>query len=433
MAKKIALILSLATLSLGFIWSCSERVSPYDPDSVIAGGISPKKHVFTQELLMQLRNKYQLIKIEVYMPRASFPLHYGGSGSRDLPLLILLPPHGESAEYYLSHGLKELADEMISTGEIVPMYIATIPADPSQAFGGYFYAGDSTSYPSGDYDKLIGQSLPDYLAKVYEYPSSKPELHGIGGVGTGAYGAFRAALVHPGAFASITVADGPLDFDGSPGLGNGLIDLMSRVVTEEQPGMTNDSIFRARFDSAASYPISRLFIGGAEAFSPHDTALIYTLEPHTNTLGQSELLIHIDSTTRGKPDYAIQDTVTFITRLVTEDVRNFDFHLPFDYTGTPYPPIWNLWLRNNLENMMTGGELDGVAMWIATTPEANWGYYGQTQSWIKTLRNNGYSPTVVPYEGYGGNPASSDRYVYELLRAMLKFHSEKFKQYMGGE
>jgi len=430
MAKKTALILSLAALSLGFFGSCSERISPYDPDAVITGGISPKNHVFTQELLMQLRNKFQLIKIVVYMPRASFPIHYGGDGRRELPLLILLPPHGEGADYFFAHGLKELADEMISTGEIEPMYIATIPADPAQTFGGYFYAG--TSYPAGSYDSLIGKRLPDYISNTWEYPSEDPGLRGIGGVGTGAYGAFRAALVHPGAFSSITVSDGPLDFDGAPGHGNGLIDLMAHVVQYEQTDLTTDSLFRARFDSSSNYPVSRMFLGGAMAFSPHDTRLDYTLEPHTDVNGHAELLIHIDTLTRGTPGYAIQDTNTFIKHIVTEDVRNFDFHLPFDRTGQPYQPIWDLWLDDNLENIMSGGELDGVDMWIATTPEADYGFYGQTQSWITTLESQGYTPTVEEYTGYGDQPASSERYVYELLRAMLKFHSENFRAHMDG-
>jgi hypothetical protein len=388
--------------------------------------MSPKNHVFVEELLLQLRNQFQLIQIMLYVPRASFPVYYGGSGARELPLLLLLPPHGQDAKFYLDHGLKDLADEMISTGEIGPMYIATVPSDPTKAFGGYMYGG-SRSFAAGDFDALIGGTLVDYISKTWEYPSENPALRGIGGVGTGAYGAFRAALVHPGAFSSITVVDGPLDFDGSAGLGNGLEDLMTYAVVSEQGGFADNADFRARFDSAGAYPVSRMFIGAAMAFSPHDTVLDYTWEPHTDAGGYSVVLVTINDTTRGTPGYAIQDTATFITRLITADVGNFDFHLPFDHTGQPYQPIWDLWLDNNLENMLTGNELDGVDIWIATSPEVHYGFHDQTMSWVATLESNGYSPTVVEYTGTSENPATAHQYIFELMRDMLKFHSDNFK------
>ncbi|MDH4034275.1 MAG: hypothetical protein OEV80_10805, partial [candidate division Zixibacteria bacterium] len=185
--------------------------------------------------------------------------------------------------------------------------------------------------------------------------------------------------------------------------------------------------FRNRFDSLAAYPLSRMFIGASMAFSPHDTALDYETEPHTSPGGFSELLITIDENTRGTAGYAILDSTTLISRIITEDVRNFDFHLPFDYAGQPHPPIWNLWLENNLENMMTGNELDGVDIWIATSPEVHYGYHDQTMSWISTLEGSGYSPTVVEYTGTDENPATTHQYIFELMRDMLKFHSDNFE------
>ncbi len=431
MARKTMFILSMVILVLTFVWSCSDRDSPTGTSDIAGGGIMLMPHVFFDELLFQLRNTFQMMDIKVYTPRVSLPIHYGGSGARELPLLLLLPPHGEDADFYLNHGLKDLADEMMSTGEIEPMYIATIPADRGEVFGGYFYAG--SSYPAGDYDALIGSTLVDHISRTLEYPSMDPSQRGIGGVGTGAYGAFRAALVHPGAFSSITVADGPLDFDGSSGFGNGLIDLMFLAVLNEQGGFASDSAFRADFDSLQSSPISRMFIGGALAFSPHDTLLEWKIDTLTdeNTEKQSLLITIIDSS-RGTPGYAIQDTVTLVTELVTEEVRNFDFHLPFDHMGQPYQPIWDLWLDDNLENIGTGSELDGVAMWFATSPETRYGFHDQTMSWVETLEGRGYAPTVREYTGYSGNPATSHEYIYEMLREMLRFHSDNFKANASG-
>lgn len=424
--KTILIILSTLILVWALVGGCSDRKSLINTIDVTSGGMSPKNHVFVNELLLQLRNQFQLMKIMLYVPRASFPVYYGGTGATELPLLLLLPPHGEDAHFYLNHGLKDLADEMISTGEITPMYIATIPSDPTKAFGGYMYAG-SREFASGNYDALIGDILVDYISKTWEYPSEDPAWRGIGGVGTGAYGAFRAALVHPGAFSSITVVDGPLDFDGSAGLGNGLEDLMTYAVSNEQGGFADNADFRDRFDSSGAYPVSRMFIGAAMAFSPHDTLLDYSWEPHTDAGGRSVVLVTIVDSTRGIPGYVISDSVTLITRLITQDVNNFDFHLPFDYAGQPYQPIWDLWLDNNLENMMTGNELDGVDIWIATSPEVHYGYHDQTMSWAATLESSGYSPTVVEYTGTDEIPATAHQYIFELMRDMLKFHSDNFK------
>ncbi len=424
MTRKTMLILFVMTLIIGLVAGCADRESTISTFEINTGGMSPKNHVFVNELLMQLRNRFQLMEIQLYVPRAAFPLYYGGSGVRELPLLILLPPHDEPATFYVDHGLKRIADEMISSGEIVPMYIATIPPDPARAIGGYFYGG--SSYGAGNWDTLLGETLADYISKSWEIPSEDPGLRGIGGFWIGAYGAFRAALLNPGAYSSISVIDGPLDFDGPDG-NSGLLDLMSYAVNTEQGGFTDNADMRDHFDSSSIYPVSRMLIGGAVAFSPHDTLLDYTLNPHTNASGESELQIIINDTTRGTEGYAIQDTVTFITRIVTEDSRNLDFHLPFDYTGQKYDLIWNLWLDDNLENLMTGGELDGVDMWIATSPETKYGFHEMTMSWINTLRNSGYSPTVVEYTGYNGYPATYDQYIGDLLRDMLKFHSENFK------
>ncbi len=77
--------------------------------------------------------------------------------------------------------------------------------------------------------------------------------------------------------------------------------------------------------------------------------------------------------------------------------------------------------------MLESSSLDGVNMWIATSDEVNFAnYYDQTQSWIATLNNASLPVVVKTYEGYNGNPAEGGQYVYDLLREMLKFHSENF-------
>ena len=86
-------------------------------------------------------------------------------------------------------------------------------------------------------------------------------------------------------------------------------------------------------------------------------------------------------------------------------------------------------MRTRLDALLTdagSGALDGVNMWFATTPEAEWGYHDMTESWITTLNGAGYQPVVVDYSGFNGRPASKYHYLYDLMKEMLIFHSENF-------
>ena len=131
--------------------------------------------------------------------------------------------------------------------------------------------------------------------------------------------------------------------------------------------------------------------------------------------------------------YQITDTTTLISDVVfgTKGISS-DFHLPFDGNGNAYDPIWQLWTRNNLENLLVarGGAaaLSGTEIFIATTPEVRYGFYDMTQSFISTLSDppNNIKVEVYEYAGYDGNPATHDQYLYQIMREMLIFHSNNF-------
>ncbi len=432
MAKYTKLMLLIAVLAVVIIVACSDR-GMYSPDSTLtAGGMSYQNHVFFEELILQIRNDVQLLQMAVYIPRVSFPRHHGGTFQK-VPLLVLLPPQGTDRDYFINHGLKSLADEMISSGEIEPMVIVTISND--RTFGGYFYAGDS--YAAGLYDDLVGDALVEYVEATYPITLGDPLMRGIGGFGMGAYGAFRAALKHPGVFGSVSGSDGPLDFDGGPGRGAGLIDLMDTVLLAEQTHLNADN-FNTAFDSLSRYPISRMFIGGALAFTPHDTLLDYDtiIRERTPNMGDYYVTVIIDDQTRGLPSYIITDSTTLIDSIVMGDANNFDFHLPFSFTEKPYDPIWDMWLENNLESLLaTSDGLDDADIWIGTSPQARYGFHNQTMSWYETLEADAgvATPVLKTYTGYEGNPAEDDEFMYELLREMLIFHSQSFYPGSSGD
>ena len=422
--------------------SCTDRgANNHDPIPPSSGGpLEGVDHQFN-ELYVQIANEAQMLYIATYIPN-------GDLQQSPLPLVLLLPPQGGSEHYYFDHGLKQLADKLIAEGTIVPMAIACIKAD--RTFGGYFWAGNYGG-GSGDYDQIMGSKvLENFVAKSHGLILADDQSKcGIGGVGTGAYGAFRAALINDHKFSSITVTDGPLDFDGADG-NSGWISMFDDVLIEQGlVGYTHgpgELSWTDLFDSSYVNQLSRIFIGGAVAFSPHDTLCIakdfykiipeYVDEPPTN-IPIIDTTIIVTSNNPYKTDttltqirWQLADSTTLCKRIIKPEDWDFDFHLPFDSTGQPYTPIWNMWLRNNLETILSDSEnsrLNNVDIWIGTSPQQALSYREQTLAWINHLESQGFDPEVYEYSGYEGHPATSDQYIYDLMEQMLIFHSRNFE------
>lgn len=378
-----------------------------DPTNrVFSDSTTPVTSPMEPELLFQIRNDIAVLEMETYIPPEAF--------TEPVPTLVLLAPEGGGDTYYLEHGLLQIVEEMTATGEIQPMIIVMVGNDPT--FDGYFYGN---SYAAGFYDRVLGDKMIEKLSFLFPSFIADPAKIGIGGIGQGAYGAFRAAIQNPNTYGSISAVDGPLDFDGANGSG-GFVPYMQQVVTLQ--GLTPAN-FRTAFDSIATDEPTKLFIGGSLAFSPHDTLLYYTL----NLLGDIGEPVTKNITQRFQ---RLSDTATLIRSIIGPDDDNMHFHLPFDGTGNPYTPIWNLWLANDLErlhdNASVSQPLTGVNVWIANSRQAKLNFGDQTASWIETLRDDGYAPEVYNYSGYEGYPATNGKVVYDLIRKMLKFHSESF-------
>jgi hypothetical protein len=302
--------------------------------------------------------------------------------TQPMPLLILLSPQGGNRYYYFKAGLDVLIRELTASGQIQPMVVFCLAND--QTFGGYFYGN---SDPAGLYDdifryeKRTDGGVPDDLVEVlhWRYPATieQTSKRGIGGVGQGSYGALRAAIMNPGVFSSISVTDGPLDFDGTDGF-SGLISLFGDALAEQDaryylnphidtvitdadttvdttvsieliidttidtlvvpPDTTIDTTvvvvdwsidtavivtdmdlnivpfdLNRDFDSSRTMPISQMLIGGAYAFSPDDTVIDYTRTTNNNR-------IQLSGVTRFKIADSNQvgggDSTTFIGNIV---------------------------------------------------------------------------------------------------------------------
>lgn len=406
MRQYLKIFIVLAAFSLIFAAGCDDRgINTSGRVDVLEGGISPKKHSFSGDLTLQIENKDENMLMSIYLPYNAIASISDPSAMAPIPLLILLAPQDGGQFYFFNHGLKEVADELISNGTIEPMAIACIPND--DYVGGYFYAGH---YPAaGNYDNIFSSVLVDYLESVYPMLLSSPDKRGIGGIGQGAYGAFRAAILNPGMYSSVSAVDGPLDFDGPDGKG-GFYQLFDDALLE-QGTLSSISQFRIR----DTMHVSRMLIGAAYAFSPHDTTVTW----HRDEFGR----IVIDS----------RMSLTDNTTLVNANPNEFQqyFHLPFTVDGVRYTPIWNdMWLPNNLENLLTDnpGALTGTNLWVATSPENTYcRFHEQTASFISTLQSEGYPVSTKTYYGAYRHPAYQDEYLYDLLKEILVFHNENFK------
>ncbi|MEK7774490.1 MAG: alpha/beta hydrolase-fold protein [Candidatus Zixiibacteriota bacterium] len=413
-----------AIIAMALVSGCSDRGpnSSGRPD-LQKGGILRQQggHVFSSIFKLQIQNPFEQLQYSVYLPKVAFP-----PTAHPVPLLILLAPQGENEDYFFRHGLQQVADELISSGKIRPMAIACI--ENAASFGGMFYAGRSPG--AGYYDILLQDSLVAYLRSTNPALIPSWSKTAIGGIGQGAYGAFRAAIMKPDLYCAVSAIDGPLDFDGLNGNG-GLIPLFMKAL--DQQGLLGKNQYKNEFDSGnggGQWRASSLLCGGAMAFSPHDTMVacstVYTVQNNITTVRK---YVYDRET--------ITDNTTLITHVTgaTAGVQSWkpDFHLPFDKNGAPYAPIWNLWMENNLETLLAENpnSLNGVKMWIGTSPESELGYHEMTKSFIRTLEHPPYylgsQLKVREFTGYDEwHKNDRNQYLYDLFEPWLIFHSEAF-------
>jgi S-formylglutathione hydrolase FrmB len=445
------LILASLVIVVGLVLGCDDRGTnivrtEYDTHLDSGGTWSSAETSFARYLTWQPRNQREQLLATAYIPAEAVPIP-----PKDvIPMLILLAPENGNKFHYFQAGLDQLVKDLTATGQIQPMVIYCIGND--QTFGGYFYAD---SDPGGRYDSVFTDNgtkntLIRWLHETFPATIESPAKRGIGGVGQGAYGAMRAAINHPGLFSSVSIADGPLDFDGPSGNG-GLTRYFDDVMAEQESYYLRDPFidtvvvgtdttfnvipysYHRDFDSSHSLPLSNMFIGGAFAFSPNDTLIVF--DRIVNSTGtQFNVIVTARHSMAGDDVVGGGDSTTFISTLIktSEQTRNLDldFHLPFDSNGVAYGPIWSMWMRNNLDslylNSPTANPLANTNIFVATNAAAKWSYDEMTRSWLTFLGAQGVDYQDYRYGSYTDEPIVEDEYLFDVLREMLIFHSESF-------
>lgn len=389
----VLMILSIAN-------GCSDRGVTSVSEKYPSGEVWDASHVFGKELGKSMFKSISFVIFKVYIPDSSVS-GYGQQGhGKPLPVLYMLSPFKEDVSFYFSHGLQEVADRMIAAKEIKPMMIVCI--NGTNDFGGSFYGN---SEAGGKFAELIGKKTGNYKLDSLEYlidyvdaifnTDTARGARGISGVEMGGYGAMRIAMEYSENYSSVSSISAPLDFDGGASGDSGFIPLFKQVIN----GL--DTSYRDMGPSD-THPLQSIFIGASCSFSPHDTGAV--------DVG-------------GVGDGKITDLTTYFHPYST-----IEYHLPFDSTGEPYQPIWNLWLDNNPPNMLAKNptSLNSTAILLMAHTEALYGYYQQTVDFHSYLTEQGIDHTYLEFEGYPGFPATAHRFIYDILPKILKFHSDNF-------
>lgn len=470
MFKKAIIVLSVLLAAL-LIYSCSDRGTNITrPDYPVRNGFQASitnegGHLFSEELAISMFSQVRgvpAITYKIYSPtdleNGELPLP--GMGP-NYPVLYLLSPFRGTNFYYFNHGLAAVADKLTAAGEIDSMLIVCI--DGSAGYGATFYGN---SWAGGKYTKAIGDreydaisgSLIDYIDAILATDTSRVN-RGISGFEMGGYGAFRIAVTYSENFGSVSAVSSPLDFDGADSTG-GFILLFPQIAAGldlNGDGQVTHQEFKS-MDSSYNAPLRTMLMGAACSFSPHvdydylvdwgstpeanDTFYFEDTMTYFNPEGSIEFHLPFDEN-GNIPDTSVVDstvdtTIAYIDTTINGIDTLFDTTFAIDTlidTVGFYDSLWGFWLENNIESMIADGHpdaMDEMNIRLFTVADDPYNFNQQTVDFAEFLEEylsaRGISKELTPLEfgGYEGYPATADRFVYDILPAVLKFHSDIF-------
>lgn len=396
---RILVISLLAILIL--VVGCVKRDNPVTPENPPAGLVAWFTHHYdglagTNSGWNQFPSRW----VAVYTPPG---YDFEKAGPR-YPTLYLLPGFdGEPSfnfrygneTYFLAANIAKVADRLIASGEIKPMFI--VMPDASIPYGGSFYANSTLA---GKWEDMMSVEL---IHKIDTVTTSEirpgsgfrtlaaKESRAISGHSSGGYGAIRVAMVHDSLFNSVSAIDAPLAINGSGSFGgvkemfdNYLIE--SGITTFEQYMTTDTSGFRAQ-------PYKLLLYSMAASYSP---------APRSGATG------------------------TFGTLQIA---------LPFDYQGNLVDSIWNKWLANDLytwiDNAAYRTALSNQNLYFETSDHDANMFNQQTQLFEQKLTTLGIDYGSATFSKYDGSDANSRTFLYDRLEYLLKFHDKYLRDRDG--
>ncbi len=449
MLKKLTIVLSVLVVA-AIMFGCTDRGTGIDARNYsVRSGFTALAQDGGHEFAFQLgHSMFQAVHLSPKLDyRVYVPPGYEEATIDKLPLpvLYLLAPFKGNSHYYINHGLFEVADRMIANGEIKPMFIVCI--DGSAGYGGTFY-GDT--YGGGKYAEIIGDiksdpttgSMIDWLESFLPTISGRGN-RGIAGFEMGGYGAVRIGLEYSENFGTVSAVSAPLDFDGNGGSG-GFVSLFGEVVNNL------GAVDFREMDSSSAYPLRTMILAAGCAFSPHisyddiffdtvgigvfeaassdttffeDTLTLFTPEGSESGIAfhlpfNSSGLIPSGVTEISWPDSSIMNVDTLAVPWDT----TWALFTSYDTIGY-YDSVWNLWMNNNPENILTAhpGAIDSLDIQLITLNDDSYDFDQQTRDFGQAV-----GLQVTNIEGYEGFDASNGRFIYDILPKVLKYHSDRF-------
>lgn len=316
------------------------------------------------------------------------------------PVLYLLHGYGGNYKYFnVLFDVKNLLDEMITSGEISPMFV--ILPDADNTFGGSFYVNSPTDSAlmvsfSGKYEDYFINYIMSYV-NAYLRVTPTADGQGISGHSMGGYGAYRIAMDYPMMFGSVSAMSAPVSF-------RGLLPLIPAMFAENAYTPGDTAGFYA-IAPAHSKRLTSMMFALAAAFSPHqvmnpDTALFHRLVNTAGFVGV-DLPFAIDGTVD-----TLSDTGLWKTKWLANDITT-----RFAMGGSAALQDKMLYLDC--------GDADDLYLHLQ-----NRGFYNLVSSGQFGQFNIHYTE----YAGYIGNPAGHITFVNDRLREVLKFHDAAFHQ-----
>ena len=391
-------LLAIIILSVG----CVKRDNPAVPETPPAGLVAWFTHQYdglTGTSTNSVWNQYPARRVAVYTPPG---YDFEKIGVR-YPTLYLLPGFdGEPSfnfeygneTYYLAASIAKVADRLIASGEIKPMFI--VMPDASIPYGGSFYANSSLA---GKWEDMMSVELVhkiDTLTTTETRPGSgfrtlaAKESRAIGGHSSGGYGAIRIAITNDSLFNSVSAIDAPLAFNGSGSFG-GITELFSAYLNES--GITTDSLYLATDTTGfRAKPYKILFYSMAATFSP-------------------------------------------AAKTAPTGLGSLQISLPFDYHGTVVQSVWDQWLNNDLygwlDNATYKSALTNQNLYFETSDHDVNMFNKQTVLFEQKLTSLGINYQSATFSKYEGSNAQSRTFLYDRLEHILKFHDKHLRDRDG--
>jgi len=389
-------LLAIIILSVG----CVKRDNPVVPEAPPAGLVAWFTHQYDGLTgTNSIWNRYPARRVAVYTPPG---YDFEKIGPR-YPTLYLLPGFdGEPSfnfeygneTYYMAASVARVADRLIASGEIKPLFI--VMPDAAIPYGGSFYANSTLA---GKWEDMMSVELVhkiDTLTTTETRTGSglrtlaAKESRAIGGHSSGGYGAIRIAMTNDSLFGSVSAIDAPLAFDGSGSFG-GIKELFSAyleesgIATEEQYQATDTAGFRTQ-------PNKILFYSMAATYSP---------APKT----------------------------------AAEGLGNLQISLPFDYHGNVVDSVWNRWLTNDLYRWLDDATYQNILknqnLHLESSDHDVNMFNQQTQSFEQKLTTLGIDYDPSAFSKYEGSDARSRTFLYDRLEYILKFHDKHLRDRDG--